>query len=72
MLPSSFNTSETRARLLENEINEKPSEISLYGKSLENLMIISTESKMFSKIDLNQIINEIAATSTKIASDLFK
>lgn len=41
---------------------------SLCDKSLENLMIISTEAKMFQNIDLNEIITEIIATSTRIAS----
>lgn len=45
---------------------------SMCEKTLENLMIISTESDMFSYIDLNRIINEIAKTSTRIASELYK
>lgn len=40
---------------------------SLGEKSLENLMLISAESKMFKKINLNNVIDEIIASSTRLS-----
>lgn len=55
----------SKMKLMKNRLRS-----SLCDKSLENLMIISAEAKMFENIDLNEIINEIIATSTRIASDV--
>lgn len=41
---------------------------SLCEKTLENLIIISTESGMFENVDLNDIIDEIVASSSRIST----
>lgn len=40
---------------------------SLCEKSLENLMLLSTESRLFENINLDDIVDEIVSSSTKIS-----
>lgn len=55
----------SKLKLIKNRLRTLLSE-----KSLENLMIISTESKMFENIDLDQMVNEFIASSTSMTLDV--
>lgn len=52
-------------KLIKNRLRSTLSE-----KSLENVMIISTEAEMFKKLDLNQIVDDLIATSSRMAIDV--
>lgn len=68
MLPSTQVKCErdfSKLKLLKNHLRTTMTE-----KMLENVMIISLQSKMFDKIDLNVMVDELIATSSKIALDV--
>lgn len=55
----------SKMKLMKNRLRS-----TLTEKSLENGMIIWTQSEMFKTIDLNKIVDELIATSTKMAIDV--
>lgn len=55
----------SKMKLIKNRLRSTMSE-----KSLENVMIISTEAELFKKLDLNQLIDDLVETSSRMAIDV--